>query len=235
MILPNRNLGLGVLLVLLLAGGLMLRASPTRLSRRTVGSAALCVALGTLVVWRDDVVVAFLAVAAAAALTATAFTRADTVRGMVVSGLAWIGAALRGLPLLSTTLRSLSRHRLLWPVVRTTVVSVFALVLFGGLFASADAVLGAWAADLVPDLAWDSLVFRVYVFAFVAGIVLAGCYLSLTPPSSHDRSSRRRGRRPGRGSGRCRWGSSSRRSPRSSPPRGRRCSAATTTSSAPPV
>lgn len=181
-ILPDRNLGLGVLLVLVLAGGLVLRASPTRRSRWTNVHAVLCVALGTLVVWRDDVVVAFLAVAAAGALTVTALTGARTVPGMVVSGLAWIGAALRGLPLLTTTLRSLSRHRLLWPVARTSVVSVLALVLFGGLFASADAVLGAWAGDLLPDLAWDSLVFRVFVFVFVAGIVLAGCYLALNPP-----------------------------------------------------
>ena len=36
--------------------------------------------------------------------------------------------------------------------------SLVALALFGGLFASGDAVFGSWAEALVPDLGWDTIV-----------------------------------------------------------------------------
>jgi two-component system, OmpR family, sensor histidine kinase BaeS len=35
---------------------------------------------------------------------------------------------------------------------------------------------------LMPDLAWDSLIFRSFVLTAVAGIVLTGCYVALNPP-----------------------------------------------------
>ncbi|WP_369815149.1 DUF4153 domain-containing protein, partial [Aeromicrobium sp. Leaf272] len=92
---------------------------------------------------------------------------------------AWIASAARGLPLLGRTLSATSRSRLLWPVLRTTALAAGGLVLFGGLFASGDAVFGTWASSIVPDLAWDSVVARGFVCFFVAGVTLAGCYLAL--------------------------------------------------------
>ncbi len=45
----------------------------------------------------------------------------------------------------------------------------------------ADAVLGSWAAALVPDIS-DMTVFRVFVLVFFTGVTLAGLYLAINPP-----------------------------------------------------
>ncbi len=180
-ILPYRNIGIGTLLVLLSAGGLMLWASGRR-DPWTIGCSALAVGLGILVVLRANSGVAVLSVASAGALAAVTVTGARRFLGMVASGAAWVLSGIRGLPLLGRTLSSVSRHGSLWPVVRTVVLSLLALVIFGGLFASADALLGSVAERIIPDLGWDTLTFRAFTFVFVGGITLAGCYLALNPP-----------------------------------------------------
>jgi hypothetical protein len=181
LILPYRDIGIGTLMVLLGAGGLMLWASRRR-DPWTIACAVLAVALGTLIVVRANKGVAFLSVASAGALAAVTVTGARRFLGMVASGAAWVLSGIRGLPLLGRTLSSISRHGSLWRVVRTVVLSLLALVVFGGLFASADALLGTVAKRLIPDLGWDSLTFRAFIFVFVGGITLAGCYLALNPP-----------------------------------------------------
>ncbi|MHA7294082.1 DUF4153 domain-containing protein [Arthrobacter sp. HLT1-21] len=58
-----------------------------------------------------------------------------------------------------------------------------ALVVFGGLFASGDAVFGSWVSTVLPDVELaDSLVLRAFVWFVVGGVVLAGCYLAINPP-----------------------------------------------------
>ncbi|WP_127573816.1 DUF4153 domain-containing protein [Georgenia faecalis] len=181
-VLPNRELGLGAFTVLLLAGALVLAMSPRRAQPWTVLSAALSVALGSFVVLRDTGWLAVLALLVVGALVTTALTGAHRVLAMVAGALAWVLSAVRGLPLLSRTLTALSRHRRLWPVLRTAALSLLALVVFGGLFASGDPVFGSWVAPLVPDLAWDDLILRTFVLVAVGGSVLAACYLALNPP-----------------------------------------------------
>jgi hypothetical protein len=53
----------------------------------------------------------------------------------------------------------------------------------------ADAVLGSWAATLVPDIS-DMTVFRVFVLVFFTGVTLAGLYLAITRRSSTGRDRR---------------------------------------------
>ena len=79
--------------------------------------------------------------------------------------------ALRGLPLLGRTITATSRVSKLWPILRTIGLSLVALALFGGLFASGDALFGSWADALVPDLGWDTIVARTFVLVLVAGVV----------------------------------------------------------------
>jgi hypothetical protein len=88
--------------------------------------------------------------------------------------------------------------RVVWPVLRTVGFSLVVLAVFGGLFASGDAVFGSWAEAVVPDLAWETIVQRTFVLVMVAGIVLAGTYLALNPPASADAAlpASRRTRRP---------------------------------------
>ncbi len=124
----------------------------------------------------------------------------------------------------------------LWPVLRTIGFSLVALALFGGLFASGDALFGSWAKALIPDLGWDTIVARTFVLVLVAGVVLTGAYLAINPPPVADLALPE-GRKA---SHRWEWAvpvgcrrravrrcSSSRRPPP--------CGAGTTTSSAPPA
>ncbi|OLT42764.1 histidine kinase [Serinicoccus sp. CNJ-927] len=182
-LLPYRGIGIAYALVLLAAGALVLRLSPRRRDPWTLASAALCVGLASLLVLRAAEWLAVLALLTAALLVTTALTGARGMPAMVASAAAWVLSGLRGLPLLGRTITATSRHTLLWPVVRTAAISLVALVVFGGLFASGDAVVGAWVGDLLPevDIA-ESLVLRSFTWFVVGGIVLAACYLALNPP-----------------------------------------------------
>ncbi|AXH95714.1 DUF4153 domain-containing protein [Ornithinimicrobium avium] len=182
-VLPYRNLGLGTALVLLAAGGLVLALSVHRRRAWTVLSAVLCVGLCSMVVLRAAEWLAVVSVLAAAVLVTTALTDARRLTAVLAGGAAWVLSGIRGLPLLGRTLSAASRHQVLWPVVRTAAVSLVALVVFGGLFASGDAVFGSWARQVLPSVHLaDSLVLRVFVWFFVGGVVLAACYLALNPP-----------------------------------------------------
>ncbi|WP_153394041.1 DUF4153 domain-containing protein [Ornithinicoccus halotolerans] len=182
-ILPERALGLGTLLVLLLSGGLVLALSVHRRRPWTRLATVLCLGLASLVVLRAAEWLAVLAVLAAVALVTTSLTGARRLVPMLVGGAAWVLSGVRGLPLLGRTLAATSRHRTLWSVLRTAALSVVALVVFGGLFASGDAVFGSWASRILPDVQLaDTLVLRAFVWFVVGGVVLAGCYLALNPP-----------------------------------------------------
>lgn len=178
----ERRVGLIAFLVLLLGGLLVWRASAYRMRPFTLGTAALAVALGVSTLWRATEWLSVLAVLVAGVLAAAALTRATKVSGIIASVVSWPLSGLRGLPLLGRTVTATSTHGMLWPVLRTAAISLVALVLFGGLFASADAIFGSWASTIVPDLRWDSVIARAFVFVMVGGVTLAGCYLALNPP-----------------------------------------------------
>ncbi|MDF3045668.1 MAG: integral rane sensor signal transduction histidine kinase [Ornithinibacter sp.] len=95
-----------------------------------------------------------------------------------------IGSAVLAALLATTTMirDATSKVSKLWPILRTVGFSLVALALFGGLFASGDALFGSWAEALVPDLGWDTIVARTFVLVLVAGVALTGAYLALNPP-----------------------------------------------------
>ncbi len=180
-VLPGHAIGLGLLLVLTAGGASLWLASPRRGTRWSWFTAALALPLGLTTILRDDPVASFFAVAVAGVLAAAACTGARTVPGIVASVIAWPLSALRGLPLLDRTIRVIARQGSAWSVLRTGAVSLVLLLVFGGLLASADAVLGSWASALVPDIS-DMAVFRGFVLVFFAGVTLAGLYLAINPP-----------------------------------------------------
>ncbi|EWT01497.1 histidine kinase [Intrasporangium oryzae NRRL B-24470] len=181
-ILPFRDVGLALLIVLLAGGTLVWRSSARSRSHWSVVTTVVCVGLASLVVLRAAEWVSMLAIATGVLLTTTALTDAKSLPSFAAGIAAWPLSALRGLPLLGRTISATSRVTILWPIVRTVAVSIVALVVFGGLFASGDAIFGSWAQALVPDLAWDSLVFRSFVGFVFGGSLLALCYLALNPP-----------------------------------------------------
>ncbi|MBE0011349.1 DUF4153 domain-containing protein, partial [Arthrobacter sp. AET 35A] len=182
-VLPNRQLGLGTLLVLLVSGGLVLALSIHRRRPWTGLAAALCLGLGSLVILRDAEWLAVLAVLSAGILVTTTLTDARRFLPMCAGGAAWVLSGIRGLPLLGRTMAATTNRRALWPILRTGAISLVALVVFGGLFASGDAVFGSWVRTLLPDVqVADTLVLRAFVWFVVGGVVLAACYLALNPP-----------------------------------------------------
>jgi two-component sensor histidine kinase len=181
-VLPYRNIGLALLLVLVVAGGLVMWASPRRSARWTLVSGALALGLASFSVLRAAEWLTVLAIGVIVVLGATALTGARGFFALIGAVAAWPLSALRGLPLLGRTISATSRMSILWPVVRTAAISLVLLVVFGGLFASGDAIFGSWAQAVVPDLAWNSLIQRSFVGFVVGGTVLAACYLSVNPP-----------------------------------------------------
>ena len=144
---------------------------------------ALAVAIASMLTFRAAPWSVPLTLFIAGPVLAAGLTDAHRLLAFPASVAAWVFSGIRGLPLLGRTLTATSRMGLLWPVLRTVAISAVALVLFGGLFASADAIFGSWASALIPDLAWDSLTLRVFTFVAAAGITLAGSYLALNPPN----------------------------------------------------
>ncbi|USQ75073.1 DUF4153 domain-containing protein [Ornithinimicrobium cryptoxanthini] len=183
-ILPERNFGIGTFLVLLAAGALVLRLSVHRGRLWALASATLCVGLGALVFLRAAEWLAVLGLLVSAALVTTALTDARRPLAMIAGGASWVLSGLRGLPLLGRTLTATSRHHVLWPVVRTAAISLILLVVFVGLFASGDALFGSWVSGILPDVRIaDTLVLRAFTWFMIGGIVLAACYLALSPPA----------------------------------------------------
>jgi hypothetical protein len=181
-VLPYRDLGVAMFLVLMVGGAVLWRTSQRRPARWTLATAAVCIGLASFSVLRATEWLAVLSIMLGILLTATALTDAKGLFSMVAGAAAWPLAALRGLPLLGRTIGATSKVGIVWPVVRTAAISLVALVVFGGLFASGDAIFGSWASALVPQLAWDSLTFRFFVGFVMGGALLAAGYVALNPP-----------------------------------------------------
>jgi hypothetical protein len=105
-----------------------------------------------------------------------------TLPAFVLAGIAWPLAGLRGLPWLGRSVRTLTGHGNSAAALRTVLWSLLGVVVFGLLFASADAVFARWAGAVVPDLRLDSFVLRAFIAVAVGGVVLAATYLALNPP-----------------------------------------------------
>ena len=180
-VLPYHAFGVGLFGVLVV-GGIVLWRTTSRRGWWTVLSSVLCVALASLSVLRAAEWLTIIAVMLGVGVLTTALTDAKGLLALLAGLASWPLAAVRGLPLLGRTLAVTSRISVVWPVVRTAALSLIALVVFGGLFASGDAVFGSWAQALVPQLAWDSLTLRVFVGFVMGGALLAAGYVALNPP-----------------------------------------------------
>ncbi|MGG5260659.1 DUF4153 domain-containing protein [Phycicoccus avicenniae] len=181
---PYRGIGLATSLVMVATGALMWTVARHRRDPWTIGGGVVALLLASVATLRDAGGVVTLSVLAGVAVAAAALTRAHGLLAILASWAAWPLSALRGLPLLGRTITATSRVSVLWPVVRTVVLSLLVLVVFGGLFATGDAVFGSWASALVPDLGWDTIVLRGFLFVLLTGVALTGAYLALNPPQA---------------------------------------------------
>jgi hypothetical protein len=181
-VVPFRNFGLGTVLVLAACGALVIGASRNRRDPFTLASAALCGLLSLIAMLRAAPWIVGLCLMAGAGLCLIAVTRGRTMTGFVLTGLAWPLSALRGLPWLGRTFTRLTGLGQGAAVLRTAVWSLLGLVVFGALFASADALVGEWVDAALPDLSLGTLVLRVFVAVAVGGTVLGAAYVALNPP-----------------------------------------------------
>lgn len=181
-VLPFRDLGLGTTLVLLAAGGVVLAAARDRRDPFTLTCAGLCGLLALLPALRDADWIAVLGLLAGAVVSACGVTRGRTLPGFVLSCVAWPLAGIRGLPWLGRTAARVTGLGQGAALLRTLVLSLAGLVVFGLLLASADALLAEWVDQALPDLTVDTFVLRAFVLVAVGGTVLAAAYVGLNPP-----------------------------------------------------
>jgi signal transduction histidine kinase len=182
-ILPERNFGLGTFLILMAFGATVFYAAKNRRDPFTLACAVLCVLLTVPVVLRDADWVAVPCLFIGGIVCMAGLVRGRSMPDFVVAAAAWPLAGLRGMPWLGRTLRSITGTGHAPAVARTAIWSLLGLIVFGLLFASADALFAEWADAVVPDLRMDMFVARFFVAVAVAGVTLAAAYLALNPPA----------------------------------------------------
>ena len=181
-VLPFRDLGVGTFVVLLACGGVVLATAVHRRSAFTLACSALCVLLAATSVLRAAEWIVVLCLLAGAAVFVAGLVDGRTVPGFILAGIAWPLTALRGLSWLRRSLRPIGVAGKNGAALRTLLLSVLGVVVFGLLFASADALFAEWADSVVPDLDFGTFVLRAFVTAFVGGVVLGATYLAINPP-----------------------------------------------------
>ncbi|KRF35942.1 DUF4153 domain-containing protein [Nocardioides sp. Soil805] len=174
--------GLAWTLVLAAAGGAAYATARHRRDPFVVGATALGLLLVVPLTILDNAAIALLCVVAAIAVFLVAVTRAATLSGFVLAGLSWPLSSVRGLPWFGRSLRLVGTGGRTPALARTAALSLLGLVVFGALFASADALFASWVDAVVPNLTFGDLVARVFVAVAVFGLSLAGSYAALNPP-----------------------------------------------------
>ncbi|MCW2737749.1 DUF4153 domain-containing protein [Nocardioides sp.] len=170
-------------------------AALLRARRRREPWTLLCSALALLLVLPMTLLdawwVQMLGLVAATAVFLCGVTGARTMPGIVLSGIAWPLASLRGLPWFGRSLRIAGTGSRTPALVRTVVWSLLGLGVFGAIFASANPVFGSWVDQLVPNLTFNDLVGRAFLGCFVFAATLGAAYLALNPADVEVLSGRR--------------------------------------------
>jgi two-component system sensor histidine kinase BaeS len=183
-VLPFREAGIGTFVVLTAVCGVVASADRRLRTPYHASAGVLGLLLVATVFVRDAEWVVALCLLAAFAVGVCVLTEGRSLPGLLASAFAIPLAALRGLPWLGRSLARTGRPTSTrWvPAVRTLGVSVLLVLVFGLLFASADALFATWAGALVPDVTLDTFFLRSVVLLATAGLTLTGVYVALNPP-----------------------------------------------------
>jgi len=168
-------------LVAVLCGAAALLTARSRREPWTLTCAGLALALVLPMTLLDAGWVQVLGLLAATAVFLCGVTGARTMPGIVLTGLSWPLASLRGLPWFGRSLRLAGNASRAPAVVRTTAWSLLGLGVFGTIFATASPVFGSWVDQLVPTLTFNDLVGRAFLACFVFAATLGAAYLALNP------------------------------------------------------
>jgi hypothetical protein len=182
-VLPGRALGIGTFVVLMSGCAVIAVADRRLLTPYHLTAAVLCTLLISMVFVRDAGWVVALCLLAALAVGTSTLVGSRTMAGILLAGAAIPLAALRGMPWLGRSVTFGRPTRAWLPAVRTAVVSVLLVLVFGALFASADALFASWVDAAVPDLSLGTAFVRGFVTVAYAGLTLTGVYVALNPPT----------------------------------------------------
>ncbi|MFJ3205343.1 DUF4173 domain-containing protein [Streptomyces sp. NPDC086989] len=181
--------GLGPGLLLAVVPAIAAAYAAARAARRTarpwtVAWAIGCVALLAVPALRDAGWPSALALLAAVLLGALALHGSRTWPGVLLSPLGFVDAGVLGIRWAWSGLRSrgsgVDRDR--WvPVAKAAVVAVVLLVLFGALFASADAAFADLLGGLTPDVSVGDGPLRLVLFLLGAVLALAAARAAAAP------------------------------------------------------
>ncbi|MER6198603.1 DUF4173 domain-containing protein [Streptomyces sp. NPDC001586] len=142
-----------------------------------------CLALLAVPALRDSAWPSTLAILSAVLLGALALHGSRSWPGVVLSPLGFFDSAVSGLAWALVGLRSrggVSKDRWL-PVVKATAVAVGLLVVFGALFASADAAFARLLGGLIPDVSTENGPIRFLLFLLGTLLALAAARTAAAP------------------------------------------------------
>ncbi len=173
--------GVSWTLVLLTCGAAVLLTARRRREPWTLVCSGLALLLVLPTAVLDAWWIHLLGITAATAVFLCGITGARTVPGIVLSGVAWPLASLRGLSWFGRSVRIAGTGSRTPALVRTSAWSLLALAVFGSIFASANPVFGGWVDALVPSLTFNDLVGRTFLACAVFAMTLGAGYLALNP------------------------------------------------------
>lgn len=188
--LPYRAPGIGTLLVFGAVVSVVVRADPRVRTPSRLGAAGLCLLLGSTVVLRDADWVVALSVLGALGLATAVLVDARTFTALAIAAVAAPLGTIRALPWLARSVVAGPPTSSLWATARTLALSALLAVVFGALFASADAVFRSWVDAVVPDVGIGTLGVRALVLVLVTAGTLTYAYLAINPPRDQPLSTR---------------------------------------------
>jgi hypothetical protein len=181
----DRPFGLGYVLAIGAIAAAILSAVPRALGARDLPLAGVIAGLLAMFVLRDAPWLVFLDLLAVATLGTVLLAGARTWSAFVAAGVTVWARLGPGLPYVLRPLARSSRalaEPARRPVLRGLGLGAVLLLVFGGLFASADAAFATLVGRLVPDLEIDDvLVARLFVGALAVALVGAGVLTRLRP------------------------------------------------------
>lgn len=190
--LPLSRPGIGWLLVGLVMTGAVWHAArfgpkpDTALERWIrVGWAVLAVALLAVGTFRDAGWLYVFCVLGALACGSLAVAGGHSVRAVIVGALALPLAFFRSIPWLAKGARAWQQTReksgAAGRVVLSLIVTLVLLVVFGALFASADAAFATLLGDILPEINARA-VFRGLLYTVIGGLITAGAIFTVLAP-----------------------------------------------------
>ncbi|GIG02294.1 DUF4153 domain-containing protein [Catellatospora citrea] len=190
--LPLSRPGIGWLLVGLVMTGAVWHAArfgpkpDTRTERWVrIGWAVLAVALLAVGTFRDAGWLYVFCVLGALACGSLAVAGGHSVRAVVVGALALPLAFFRSIPWLAKGARAWQQTReksgTAGRIVLSLVVTFVLLVVFGALFASADAAFATMLGDILPEINARAI-FRGVLYTVIGGLITAGAIFTVLAP-----------------------------------------------------